>query len=44
MATPSEKLAISLALLHRLQEKGIIAIRAKALTREHRDRLIAAEI
>ncbi len=39
MATPSEKLAQSLDILKALQEKGIVAIRARDLTRTHRERL-----
>jgi len=39
MAKPSEKLAESLEVLHRLQESGIVAIRSKDLTRTHRERL-----
>ena len=39
MATPSEKLAESLEVLHQLQEKGIVAIRSADLTRTHRERL-----
>ena len=40
MATPSEKLAGSLEILHSLQARGIIAIRSKDLTRTHRERLL----
>ena len=41
MATPSEKLAESLEVLHRLQNKsGAAAIRARGLTRTHRERLL----
>ncbi|MGJ8641279.1 MAG: Fic family protein [Opitutaceae bacterium] len=39
MATPNEKLAESLAALHELQERGSIAIRARDLSRTHRERL-----
>ncbi|MBC8211749.1 MAG: Fic family protein [Gammaproteobacteria bacterium] len=39
MATPSEKLAVSLEALHHLQERGIVAIRSADLTRTHRERL-----
>ncbi len=39
MATPSEKLALSLEVLHSLQEKGIAAVRSNNLTRTHRERL-----
>jgi len=42
MATPSEKLARSLELLRRLQAgSGAAAIRARDLTRTHRERLLA---
>jgi len=41
MATPSEKLAQSLELLHKLQKaNGAAAIRARDLTRTHRERLV----
>jgi hypothetical protein len=40
MATPSEKLAASLEVLHELQTRGIIAIRSRDLTRTHRERLL----
>lgn len=40
MATPSDKLADSLELLHTLQKKGVIAIRSRDLTRVHRERLM----
>jgi hypothetical protein len=40
MATPSEKLARSLEVLHALQARGIIAIRSRDLTRTHRERLL----
>jgi len=39
MAKPSEKLAESLEMLHKLQEKGMVAIRSADLTRTHRERL-----
>lgn len=39
MASPSENLAGSLALLKRLQDAGRVAIRASDLTRIHRERL-----
>ncbi len=39
MATPSEKLADSLEVLHKLQENGSIAIRSGDLSRTHRERL-----
>lgn len=41
MATPGEKLAESLEELKKLQDKGIVAIKASALGRVHRERLIA---
>ena len=40
MASPSEKLAESLEVLKELQDKGIIAIRSRDLSRTHRERLI----
>jgi hypothetical protein len=41
MATPSEKLAESLEVLHNLQNAGGgAAIRARDLTRTHRERLL----
>ena len=40
MATPSDKLAQSLAILKELQDSGTIAIRAGDLTRTHRERLL----
>ena len=40
MATPSEKLAESLALLKSLQDKGGVAIRTNNLSRTHRERLL----
>jgi len=39
MATPSEKLAESLEVLHALQKRGNVAIRSGDLTRLHRERL-----
>jgi hypothetical protein len=39
MATPSEKLAESLEVMHELQERGVVAIRSRDLTRTHRERL-----
>lgn len=39
MATPSEKLAESLELLHALQERNVVAIHSGDLTRTHRERL-----
>jgi len=42
MASPSEKLAQSLEILHRLQNaNGAAAIRAKDISRTHRERLLA---
>ena len=40
MPTPQDKLAESLAVLKKLQNKGIIAIHTKNMTRTHRERLI----
>lgn len=40
MATPSEKLARSLEVLHTLQKRGVVAIRSSDLTRTHRERLL----
>ncbi|MRH78984.1 cell filamentation protein Fic [Spiribacter sp. C176] len=40
MASPSEKLADSLAVLKKLQDGGAVAIRSKDLTRTHRERLV----
>jgi len=40
MATPSEKLAESLDVLKALQDKGVVAIRTKDLSRTHRERLV----
>ena len=40
MATPQDKLAESLAVLKKLQDKGIVAIHTKNLTRTHRERLV----
>lgn len=40
MATPNDKLAESLQVLHELQAAGVIAIRSKQLTRTHRERLL----
>ena len=39
MATPSEKLATSLAVLRELQEHGVVAIRSRDVSRTHRERL-----
>jgi len=40
MATPSEKLAQSLEILHELQKQEQVAIRSRDLTRTHRERLV----
>ena len=40
MASPAEKLAESLEALKMLEEKGIVAIKANALSRTHRERLL----
>lgn len=40
MATPSEKLADSLKEIHKIQEKGAIAIKSDMLSRTHRERLV----
>ena len=40
MATPQEKLAESLQALHELQARGVTAIRSRALSRTHRERLL----
>lgn len=40
MTTPSEKLAESLERLKKIQDSGIIAIKANDLTRVHRERLV----
>jgi hypothetical protein len=42
MATPSDKLAESLAVLKSLQDQGTVAIRASRLSRTHRERLLKA--
>jgi hypothetical protein len=42
MATPSDKLAESLAALKALQDEGTVAIRANQLSRTHRERLLKA--
>jgi len=42
MATPQEKLAESLEVLHALQERGTVAIRTSDLTRTHLERLLAS--
>ena len=40
MATPQEKLAESLGALKKLQDSGVGAIRAAALSRSHRESLL----
>ncbi|MFC1719652.1 Fic family protein [Pseudomonadota bacterium] len=40
MATPQEKLAESLQVLKELQERGVIAVKSRDLSRTHRERLI----
>ena len=40
MATPSERLAESLAVLKKLQDEGVAAIRSRHLSRTHRERLL----
>lgn len=40
MSTPQDKLAQSLAVLKQLQDKGIVAIHTKNMTRTHRERLV----
>ena len=40
MATPGEKLAESLEVLKKLQDKGIVAINTSGLSRVHRERLV----
>jgi hypothetical protein len=40
MLTPQDKLAESLAVLKKLQDKGIVAIHTKNMTRTHRERLV----
>ena len=42
MATPNEKLAVSLEELKTLQYKGLRVIRSAALSRTHRERLSKA--
>ncbi len=42
MATPQEKLAESLEVLHALQGRGVAAIRSADLSRTHRERLLGA--
>jgi hypothetical protein len=40
MATPSEKLADALEVLHQLQKNGLVAIRSAELSRTYRERLV----
>ena len=40
MATPQDKLAESLSVLKKLQEKGLVAIHTNHMTRTHRERLL----
>ncbi|MFC1494567.1 Fic family protein [Thermodesulfobacteriota bacterium] len=40
MVSPHEKLAESLEILGELQDRGVVAVRSKDLTRTHRERLI----
>jgi len=42
MASPSEKLAVSLGVLKALQDQGIVAIRSGNLSRTHRERLLGS--
>jgi len=42
MATPADKLAVSLAVLKELQDAGRVALRASDMTRTHRERLLKA--
>jgi hypothetical protein len=42
MATPQERLADSLAALHALESRGVVAIRSGDLSRTHRERLLRA--
>lgn len=41
MSTPQDKLAKSLAVLKKLQDKGMVAIHTKNMTRTHRERLLS---
>ncbi len=41
MLSPAEKLAESLGALRALQDRGVLAIRSRDLTRRHRERLLA---
>lgn len=40
MMTPQDRLAQSLAILKQLQDKGVVAIHTKDMTRTHRERLV----
>jgi len=40
MASPHEKLAVSLQVLRALQQRGVVAVRSDYLTRTHRERLV----
>lgn len=40
MGTPGEKLAASLKVLKKLQDKGIVAIKSRRISRVHRERLL----
>ena len=40
MVSPSEKLAQSLEVLKKLQDKGMTAIQSRDLSRTHRERLL----
>ena len=40
MVSPHEKLAESLEVLRKLQERGVVAVRSSDLTRTHRERLV----
>ena len=40
MSTPQDKFAQSLAVLKKIQDKGIVAIQTKDMTRTHRERLV----
>lgn len=42
MATPADKLAVSLVVLKTLQDAGRVALRARDMTRTHRERLLKA--
>ena len=41
MSTPQDRLAKSLAVLRNLQDKGMVAIHTKNMTRTHRERLLS---